>query len=266
MKAATLRQLIVIALLMLWEVLPRSGLVPELFLPSLSSTLIAGSTDAGEYGHALATTLYEVAISMAFACGGGIVLGALVGSLPRPRVLIMPMVSSLYAVPLVILYPVFTVWLGIGSESKIAFASIYGFLPTMLATAAGIQTIDPQLLLAARSMGATLRQRLIRVVLPAAIPTVLSGLRVGGALVIVGIVVSEMLISSAGIGYLISRYRTILDSAHVFAGVLLVLAMAIAFNAAIRLLERKAAIWQTGTRGGQHAIEEIAGSTMQPAT
>ena len=220
---------------MLWEFLPRAGLIPELFLPALSSTLIAGWNEAGEYGHALAVTLYEVAISMVFACGGGILLGAIVGSLPRPRVLIMPMVSSLYAVPLVILYPVFTVWLGIGSESKIAFASIYGFLPTMLSTAAGIQTIDPQLLLAARSMGATLSQRLVRVIIPAAIPTVLSGLRVGGALVIVGVVVSEMLISSAGIGYLISRYRTILDSPHVFAGVLLVLAMAIAFNAAIRM-------------------------------
>jgi len=115
MKATTLRWLIVIALLVLWEVLPRSGLIPELFLPSLSSTLIAGWTDAGEYGRALAVTLYEVAISMAFACGGGILCGAVVGSLPRPRVLIMPMVSSLYAVPLVILYPVFTVWLGIGS-------------------------------------------------------------------------------------------------------------------------------------------------------
>jgi NitT/TauT family transport system permease protein len=266
MSAATLRRLIVIPLLVLWEVLPRSGLVPELFLPSLSSTLTAGWSDGGEYLHALATTLYEVAISMAFACGGGIALGALVGSLPRPRVLIMPMVSSLYAVPLVILYPVFTVWLGIGSESKIAFASIYGFLPTMLATAVGIQTIDPQLLLAARSMGATLSQRLLRVVLPAAIPTVLSGLRVGGALVIVGVVVSEMLISSAGIGYLISRYRTILDSAHVFAGVLLVLAMAILFNAAIRWIERKASIWQTGTRGGQRAIDELASGALQPAT
>ena len=70
----------------------------------------------------------------------------------------------------------------------------------MLSTAAGIQTIDPQLVLAARSMGATLSQRLVRVIIPAAIPTVLSGLRVGGALVIVGVVVSEMLISSAGIG------------------------------------------------------------------
>ena len=159
-----------------------------------------------------------------------------------------------------------TVWLGIGSESKIAFAAIYGFLPTMLSTAAGIQTIDPQLLLAARSMGATLSQRLVRVIIPAAIPTVLSGLRVGGALVIVGVVVSEMLISSAGIGYLISRYRTILDSPHVFAGVLLVLAMAVAFNAAIRWIERKAAIWQTGTRGGE-SVEEIApGAALQPAS
>jgi NitT/TauT family transport system permease protein/taurine transport system permease protein len=266
MSATTLRRLIVVSLIALWEMLPRAGLIPELFLPSLSSTITAGWNDAGEYGHALAVTLYEIAISMVFACGGGILAGAIVGSLPRPRVLIMPMISSIYAVPLVILYPVFTVWLGIGSESKIAFAAIYGFLPTMLSTAAGIQTIDPQLVLAARSMGATLSQRLTRVIIPAAIPTVLSGLRVGGALVIVGVVVSEMLISSAGIGYLISRYRTILDSAHVFAGVLLVLAMAIAFNAAIKWIERKASIWQTGSRAGQRAADDITAAAIQPAT
>jgi NitT/TauT family transport system permease protein len=266
MSSTTLRRLIIVSLIVLWEVLPRAGLIPELFLPSLSSTLKAGWTDAPEYGHALVVTLYEVAIAMVFACGGGILAGAIVGSLPRPRLLIMPMVSSLYAVPLVILYPVFTVWLGIGSESKIAFASIYGFLPTMLATAAGIQTIDPQLLLAARSMGATLSQRVTRVIIPAAIPTVLSGLRVGGALVIVGVVVSEMLISSAGIGYLISRYRTILESAHVFAGVLLVLALAVAFNLLIRLIERRAAVWQTGTRGGRDAMaREIPAAGLQPA-
>jgi NitT/TauT family transport system permease protein/taurine transport system permease protein len=262
MKASTLRTLIVIALIALWEVLPRSGLVPELFLPSLSSTLAAGWSDAGEYGHALATTLYEVAIAMLFACGGGILLGAVVGSLPRPRILIMPIISSLYAVPLVILYPVFTVWFGIGAESKIAFAAIYGFLPTMLSTAAGIQTIDPQLLLAARSMGATVSQRLIRVVLPAAIPTVLSGLRVGGALVIVGVVVSEMLISSAGIGYLISRYRTVLDSPHVFAGVLTILLLTVLFDVAARAIERRTAAWRTGARRadarGGAAIPEAA--------
>ncbi|HJZ21790.1 MAG TPA: ABC transporter permease [Bradyrhizobium sp.] len=267
MSSTTLRRLIILALIVLWEVLPRIGAIPELFLPSLSSTLQAGWSEAGEYRAALGVTLYEVAVAMVFACGGGILAGAVVGSLPRPRLLIMPMVSGLYAVPLVILYPVFTVWLGIGSESKIAFAAIYGFLPTMLATAAGIQTIDPQLLLAARSMGATLGQRVTRVIIPAAIPTVLSGLRVGGALVIVGVVVSEMLISSAGVGYLISRYRTILDSPHVFAGVLLVLAMAIAFNALIRLVERHAAVWQTGTRAGADPMaREIPAAALRPAT
>lgn len=261
MSSTTLRRLIVVTLIVLWEVLPRLGIIPQLFLPSLSSTLAAFWHDAGEYREALLVTIYEVAVAMVFACGGGILAGAIVGSLPRPRVLIMPMISSLYAIPLVILYPVFTVWLGIGSESKIAFASIYGFLPTMLATAAGIQTIDPQLLLAARSMGATPIQRITRVVIPAAIPTVLSGLRVGGALVIVGVVVSEMLISSAGIGYLISRYRTILESAHVFAGVLLVLALAMAFNLLIRLIERRTAVWQTGSRAGQDAIAREAPTT-----
>ncbi len=250
-SSAALRRLIIIALVVLWEVLPRIGAIPELFLPSLSSTLQAGWNEAGEYGHALMVTLYEVAIAMVFACGGGILAGVVIGSLPRSRVLIVPMVSSLYAVPLVILYPVFTVWLGIGPESKIAFAAIYGFLPTMLATSAGIQTIDPQLLLAARSMGATFSQRVTRVVIPAAIPTVLSGLRVGGALVIVGVVVAEMLISSAGIGYLISRYRTILDSAHVFAGILLVLMTAVAFNALMKFVEHSAAVWRVGTRAGQ---------------
>ncbi len=141
----TLRRLIVVSLIVLWELLPRTGLIAELFLPSLSSTISARLERRREYGHALAVTLYEIAISMVFACGGGILAGAIVGSLPRPRVLIMPMISWIYAVPLVILYPVFTVWLGIGSESKIAFAALYGFLPTMLSTAAGIQTIDPQL-------------------------------------------------------------------------------------------------------------------------
>src|ERR1700750_2497968 len=145
MSATMLRRLIVTGLIVLWEVLPRSGLVAELFLPSLSSTLIAGWNEAAEYGHGLAVTLYEVAISMMFACGGGILLGAIVGSLPRPRILIMPMVLRLYAVPLVILYPVFTVWLGIGSESKIAFAALYGFLPTLLFTAAWVHTIHPQM-------------------------------------------------------------------------------------------------------------------------
>ncbi len=166
---------------------------------------------------------------MLIACGGGILVGALVGGLTLLRNLLLPVFSSLYAVPIVILYPVFTAWFGVGSESKIAFAGIYAFFPVMLSTAAGIRTIDPQFILAARSMGATLPQQITRVIIPASVPTVFTGLRLGGALTIIGVVVSEMLTSAAGIGYLVTLNRTILDSPRVFAAILMILVLAVAY-------------------------------------
>ena len=261
MKASTLRWLIVITLIVLWEALPRLGLVAELFLPPLSATIAAAVTDWREYAAALSVTVYEVALAMMIACGGGILAGAVVGGFALTRNLLLPIFSTLYAVPIVILYPVFTAWLGIGSESKIAFAGVYGFFPTMLGTAAGIRTIEPQLLVAARSMGASFPQRVARVIIPASIPTVLAGLRLGGALVIVGVVVSEMLTSAAGVGYLVTRYRTILDSDHVFAAVLLIILLTVAFNALVRAVERRTVIWQTAGRrraGGEAGAEPAA--------
>ncbi len=235
-RPSTVRWLIVAAVLVLWEAVPRWGLIPPLLLPSLSSTLDALITDADQYGAALLVTLGEVALAMLVACGAGILVGALVGGVARLRDLLLPVFSSLYAVPIVILYPIFTAWLGIGSASKIAFAGVYGFFPVMLSTAAGIRTIESQLLLAARAMGATVPQQIARVIIPASIPTVLAGLRLGGALTIIGVVVSEMLTASAGIGYLVTSYRTVLDSPHVFAGVLMILLLSVLFDVAARAI------------------------------
>jgi NitT/TauT family transport system permease protein/taurine transport system permease protein len=177
---------------------------------------------------------------------------------------LLPVFSSLYAVPIVILYPIFTAWFGIGSESKIIFAGVYGFFPVMLSTAAGIRTIDAQLLLAARSMGASLPQQITRVIIPASIPTVLTGLRLGGALTIIGVVVSEMLTSAAGIGYLVTRYRTILDSPHVFGAIVMILLLSIAFDTLARGVERRTMVWQTaGRRQKEGEQVDIA---VKPAT
>ena len=250
---STVRWLILVALLAFWELMPSTKLIPELFLPSLSKTLTVLWSDRHDYLAALGVTLYEVAVAMLFACGGGILIGALVGGLALLRTLFLPVFSSLYAVPIVILYPIFTAWLGVGSESKIAFAAAYGFFPVMLSTAAGIRTIDPQYILAARSMGATLSQQITRVVIPASIPTVLTGLRLGGALTIIGVVVAEMLTSAAGIGYLVTRYRTILDSPRVFAGILMILSLSVLFDVLARMVERRTLAWQTaGRRQRQH--------------
>src|SRR5271168_5225850 len=163
LRPATVRRLIVVGLLVLWEAAPRAGLIPEQFLPPLSETLSVLYEDRADYAAALGVTLSELALAMLIACGAGILVGALVGGVARLRDLLLPVFSSLYAVPIVILYPIFTAWFGIGSESKIAFAGIYGFFPVMLSTASGIRTIDAQLLLAARAMGASLRQQIARV-------------------------------------------------------------------------------------------------------
>jgi len=244
----TVRWLIGLAILILWEAIPRFGILPELFVPPLTKTLYYLGANWIVYGHALLVTLYEVAISMLIACGLGILVGAVVGGLATLRTLMLPVFSSLYAVPIVILYPVFTAWFGIGSESKIAFAGVYGFFPVMLATAAGIRSIDDQYLLAARSMGASLPQLIARVFIPAAIPTVLVGLRLGGALTIVGVVVSEMLTSADGIGYLVTKNRTTLNSPGVFAAIILIFALSIMFDLSVRALERRTVAWQTAGR------------------
>jgi NitT/TauT family transport system permease protein len=262
---STVRWLILLALLVLWEFIPRTGIIPELFLPSLSKVVAVLVKDWREYVSELMVTLYEVAFAMLIACGFGILAGALVGGIALLRNLLLPVFSSLYAVPIVILYPVFTAWFGVGSQSKIVFAGIYAFFPVMLSTAAGIRTIDPQFILAARRMGATLPQQITRVIIPASVPTVFTGLRLGGALTIIGVVVSEMLTSAAGIGYLVTLNRTILDSPRVFAAILMILVLAVAYYMLARAIERRMVVWQSAGRQQRAAARDSAAGVPAPA-
>ncbi len=238
-KARICRYAIIAGVIAAWEIVPRLGLVPRLFLPSLSSTLTVLVAQADDFALQMLVTLQEVGMALVFACGFGILFGLWVGSTLAVRKALLPVVSALFAVPLVVLYPLFTAWFGIGPTSKVVFASVYGLLPTVLGTAAGAQTIDRQLTQAARSMGATRLQQILWVTLPASVPTVLASFRLGGALVIVGVVVAEMMMSSAGIGFLLSKYRTQLNSPGVFAAIILILALAIGFDLAVQAIEKR---------------------------
>ncbi len=267
---------IVAAVFAAWETLSRTGMVNPRLLPSASDTLamLWELLQRASVRNDLAVTASEVLTAFILAVPVGAAIGFAIAENRYFAEVAKPLLFFAFSIPKSIFLPMFILVFGVGFSQKVGFGFFSTIFIVIMSTTTAVesvkvdhlQTIDPQLVLAARSMGATLTQRLIRVIIPAAIPTVLSGLRVGGALVIVGVVVSEMLISSAGIGYLISRYRTILDSPHVFAGVLSVLAMAIAFNAAIKWIERKASIWQTGTRAGQRAAEDIRVAAIQPAT
>jgi len=250
---ARVRLLLAAALLLAWEALPRLGLIPTLFLPPFTDTMIALARSAPEYLHHLLLSAKAILIAGTMACGAGILLGLLAGSIRPVAKFLQPIAAGAYAVPLVILYPLFTAWFGIGIQSKIAFATLYGFLPCLLGMIAGAQTIDRHYVVVARSFGATRLQMVTRVLLPAAIPTVLSSLRVGGALVIVGVIVAEMLTSAEGIGYLITKNRTLLDSPRVFAGILIVIFLVLAFDRVVRLLEHRTRFWRLSTQSADIA-------------
>jgi NitT/TauT family transport system permease protein/taurine transport system permease protein len=243
-----IRTAIIAALLLAWELVPRLGLIPALFLSPLSASLEIATHSYPLYLANLWTTLWEIALGLVIACGGGVVLGGVVGAFSFARGLLLPLISSAYAVPFVVLYPLITVWLGIGSASKIAFAGIYGLIPVLLTTAAGVQSIDRNLILTARSLGASGFTLIFKVRLPATIPAVLAAIKLGAALVVVGVIVAEMLVSTAGIGYLIAHNRTVFNTPEVYLGILVVLGIAWSVERLLSLLERRFANWSLHTQ------------------
>jgi NitT/TauT family transport system permease protein/taurine transport system permease protein len=232
------------AIVAAWEALPRLGVIPRLFVPPLSEAVGALVVNHREYLGSLPTTFGEILVSYAIVCGGGILLGQLVGSSASARRMLLPLLRSAYAVPLVVLYPVLMVWFGLGSESKIAFASMYAFIPTLLTAVAGVAALSPALAETARAFGATRLQEILYVALPASLPSIVAALRLGGALVIVGVIVAQMLGAAEGLGYLITRHRTLLDSPGVYAGIVLVLAITGLHEVVLRRLERRVAAYR----------------------
>jgi NitT/TauT family transport system permease protein len=233
-----------VAILAAWELLPRAGIVPRLFVPPLSEALGALALGRAEYLGSLPTTFGEILVAYAIACGGGILAGQILGASPAARRMLLPLIRSAYAVPLVVLYPVMMVWFGLGPESKIAFAALYAFIPTMLTALAGVAALSPALAETARALGATRAQQVLYIALPASLPSSVAALRLGGALVIVGVIVAEMLGAGAGLGFLITRQRTMLDSPGVYAGIVLVLAITGLHEVLLRRLERRVAAFR----------------------
>jgi len=254
-----MRWLLIIGFLAVWELAPRITGVPPVLIPTLSLTLISGFEQMDVFVENFFVTVREVFAAILISCLLGVSIGAILGGNRFLSRAMLPLASSLYAVPLVILYPLFTVWLGIGAPSKIAFGAFFGVFPTMLATASGVATIPRQFRVLAYSYRLNLFQETVRVLIPATIPTVLNGLRLGGALAIVGVIVSEMLASTSGIGYLISYYRTLLETPLVFFAIVFVIVLVTAFDMAMRKLENLVKHWMPEKSDGSETLSLSAG-------
>jgi NitT/TauT family transport system permease protein len=227
-----------------WEAVVRFGLVNRIILAAPSDIVLAAASDGGIFLRAFATTLAEIAAAVAIAWTLGVAIGIMVGSSRLLAAATAPVLSSIFAIPLIVLYPLLMAWLGIGPLSKVVFGAFSGFFPIALNTIDGVRAIEPRYLALARSIGATWLQTYGRVIFPLALPAMVSGLRVGTGLVVIGVLVTEMLASLGGVGFLISYHRTLFNTGHVYFGMLLALTLAVAVNIGLTRLDRRIGNWR----------------------
>jgi NitT/TauT family transport system permease protein/taurine transport system permease protein len=235
---------ILLVLLAVWEASVRLDFINQIILAPPSAIVAAASTDGAVFLNAFATTAGEIGAAIVVAWTLGIGIGLVVGSFYRLAAATAPVLSSIFAIPLIILYPLLIGWLGIGPGSKVVFGVLSGFFPIALNTIEGVRAVEQRYFMFARSIGASVLQTYARIVLPLALPSIISGLRVGTGLVVIGVLVTEMLASLGGVGYLISYHRTLFNTGHVYFGIALSLLMAVAVNLALSWVERRVGNWR----------------------
>ncbi|HEU5319736.1 MAG TPA: ABC transporter permease [Methylomirabilota bacterium] len=249
-RALALRLGAVAAFLALWSALSGAVVVGQLFNPIFlpgpwlvlaSLVELAGK---GQLWVHVGATLERVAVGFATGAALGVGLGLAAGHLRPVRDLVEPLVELLRPIPPLAVLPLFIVWVGIGEPSKVGFITYATFFPIFLTTVTGVRQIDPLLVRAARSLGARGVPLFARVILPAALPDILTGLRLGVALAFFVIVISEFIGAEHGLGYLINDGRNFFLVPQMLGAAVVLGLLGYAGNALLRLLERRLTRWQ----------------------
>jgi NitT/TauT family transport system permease protein len=236
---------VIAAFVVAWEAGARL-LGDPLFISPPSRVLVALFQLAreNEVIGAVKLTCWELVVAFVLSVAIGLVVGLLVGLNRFWRGSIYPIILLLYGMPLATVLPLFVLVFGIGAASKIAFGVSHGAFPIILTVAAGVQNITPILLTSARSMGANRRQMLFSVVFPHMLPSLFTGMRLGMSAVLLGVLLAELYVSQAGVGYLTSTYTQTFQPQNLFALVVTLAAIAVALNDLCRASERRLSRWQ----------------------
>lgn len=223
------------------------GLFNPIFLPGpwmvLGKVIQLGAS--GQLWVHVAATLERVAIGFASGAVLALALGLPAGHYPRVRNLLEPVVELLRPIPPLAMLPLFIVWVGIGEGSKIGFITYATFFPMFLTTVHAVQQVDPLLLRAAASLGARRGQLFFRVILPASLPEIFTGIRLGVALSFFVIVISEFIGAEEGLGFLINDGRNFFLVPQMLGAAVLLGLLGYASNALVVLLfERRLLRWE----------------------
>jgi len=193
---------------------------------------------------AVAVTLVELVAAFALAVAVGMSIGLVVGLHEFSRRAFMPIILFLYGMPQVTILPIFVLVFGIGPACKIAFGFTHGVFPIIVTVAAGTQGIKPILRVSARAMGASAWQELRYVVFPHLVPSLFTGMRLGMTGVLLGVLLAELYVSTAGIGVFTNQFAQNFQPSLLLGLIGTLAAMAIVLNALMRRLEARFARWR----------------------
>jgi NitT/TauT family transport system permease protein len=245
-EAAILGGVAVIVVVGLWEWAWESGKISPLFFTGPSSVVARFGAEWTE-GRLKQDMLYSgtnFVIGVALAISAGVVAGIVIGWYRRLAMVLEPFLTGLYSTPRVALIPLILIWFGIGMWSKVFIVFINAFFPVLINTIGGVRAIDRDLLRAARSFCASDWQIFTTVVLPGAVPFILTGVRQAVALGLIGVVVGEMFGGSEGIGYMVNYGGQTFQTDTVFLGVVIIAFAGIVLTWLAERLEKHFSRWR----------------------
>ncbi len=238
--------------LLLWEGLVRVGRYPAFILPSpgrVGRKLVEVALDGTLWRH-MGVTLVEVLGGLAIGLTVATVLGyALAKSVTIERALSPYLVAS-QAIPIVAIAPLLVIWFGPGLVSKVLISALIVFFPILVNTIAGVRSVPQDLRDLMRALRATRWQTFAKLEVPAAMPVLMAGLKVGATLSVIGAVVGELAGADAGLGFMINLADGQYDTARVFVGVLALVVMALTLYGIVGWIEQRALRWRKAGNNG----------------
>jgi ABC-type nitrate/sulfonate/bicarbonate transport system permease component len=251
MSAVALRVYPFALLAGLWWVLAERGVLGNAFvLPPPERVLDRARelADDGTLADQTLVTLGRVLAAFGLALLVGVVIGTLIGRVGAVRLALRPVVSFCFPTPKVALYPALLIVFGLGSASKIALGFAEALFPVLLATAAGTSRVEPRLLWSAAALGTTRRAALVKVVIPAALPSILTGARIGLVGAIIGVFLAEMIAGADGLGHVMAvAYRT-LATPDMYVAIVAVSLLGYALDRTFLLVRRRLLAWSAEER------------------
>lgn len=228
-----------------WEAYARSGAISNFLLPPLSVVLERVWQDAlsGDLVLNLGATLYRGLFGFAIAAVAGVIIGILIARNTLARWFFDPIVSIGFPMPKIAFLPIFMLWFGLYDTSKVTMIVVSAIFPVVTATIVATQGVDKELVWSARSLGAGKRQLLWEVVLPAALPQILTGLQVALPVSLIVAIVTEMLMGGTGLGASMINASRFADSPGVFAGIVEIGVAGFGLVRGIAALRRRLLIW-----------------------